>query len=248
MTDTDEKNKSRKYTRIVDTFDRLAGSYGGPEGLEEVNRIKLAAWARKLEGRLLDVGCGSGTFIEKYFKPEKQFLVSADFSENMILAARLRLVHLFGDEVRFVQSLAQALPLPDEAFDACLCINTLHNMPQWEDVERAVAEMARVLRRGGTMILEFRNLENPVRRRITQLYDWPHLPQKAFTFAQMKKLLNNLGITIEQKIHLFGERPGKGRVWEPATGGLIGHRAPRIGIIARKSPGFKSFIEDENGE
>lgn len=228
------KNRGIKYTRIIETFDRLAESYGGPEGLEEVNRVALSRHARNFEGRLLDVGCGSGTFMEKYFIPEKQFLVSADFSHNMIGVAKRRLEILFGGGFGFVECVAQQLPFGDGAFDACVCINTLHNMPRWEDAEAAVAEMARVLKPGGSMLLEFRNMGNPERKRITQLYDWPHLPQKAFTFEQMKSLLSRLGVEIERRMPLYGDN-ARSASPAPATLGLTGRRAPRIGLLARKA-------------
>jgi ubiquinone/menaquinone biosynthesis C-methylase UbiE len=236
--------KLRKYSRIVETFDRLAHSYGGPEGLEEVNRIRLAAFARAFRGAVLDVGCGSGTFMEKYFDPSSHFLVSADFSENMIRVARGRMDEKFGPGACFVQSLAQELPFPGETFDACVCVNTLHNMPQWDDVQGAIAEMSRVLRSGGAMLIEFRNMRNPLRRRITQLYDWPHLPQKAFTFEQMKKVLENAGMSVVQRIALYGDRPGKTGIAEPGMSRLLGRRAPRISIVAVKQPPFKKALED----
>jgi len=235
-----------KYTRIIHTFDSLADSYGGPEGLEEVNRRRLAPLAAKFSGRILDVGCGSGTFMDKYFDPPRHFLVSADFSINMIMVALERMMDEFpGGGFAFVHALAQALPFPDAAFDAVVCINTVHNMPSWKDVEDAVGEMCRVLKPEGKMLLEFRNIDNPERKRITQLYDWPHLPQKAFEYTAMRRLLEKNNVVVDTKIPLFGDRPGRLSLTDAGKSGLLGGRAPRLAVIATKSPAFSSFLGDE---
>ena len=238
-------NRENRYSEIVATFDRLAFKYGGPVGLEEVNRLKLAPLVRACRGRILDVGCGTGTFIEKYIDPASQIVVSVDFSDRMIALARKRLRKHFNRSLFLIKTLAQTLPFADSTFDACTCINTLHNMPQWEDVSDAVAEMARVLRPGGAMLIEFRNIRNPVRRKITSLYDHDHLPQKAFTVEDMMRLLHNGGLEVEQRIALYGENPNRGTFTDSAMAGLVGARAPRIALLARKAQSFDTFLKQE---
>ena len=242
------RKKQRKYVEIVETFDRLADKYGFPQGMEEVNRRKLAPLVRDMSGPVLDVGCGTGTFIEKYLDPARHTVVSADFSANMLGHTRRLLKGQFNKCLFLTQALAQELPFRDGLFQGCVCVNTLHNMPGWEDVERAVSEMARVLRPGGRLLIEFRNRLNPTRRRISALYDYDHLPQKAFATEDVLQLLHNTGLTLEQKLPLFGDNPDKPSVADAAMAGLIGARAPRIAMLAVKSHSFDSMLKNAGGK
>jgi len=49
---------------------------------------------------------------------------------------------------------AKRLPLPDASFDACLCINALHHMP---DAAGSIAEMSRVIKPAGRIVFNFTN-------------------------------------------------------------------------------------------
>jgi len=239
----DERAQETKYRPIVDTFDRLACKYGGPVGLEEVNRIKLAPLVREQQGMILDVGCGTGTFIEKYLDARRHTVVSVDFSDEMLALTRKRMRRRFGRSVFLIKALAQSLPFADDTFDACVCVNTLHNMPHWADVSDAVAHMARVLRPGGAMLLEFRNIRNPIRRKITNLYDHEHLPQKAFKVEDMIHALHNSGLDVEQRIALYGENPNRNTIMDSAMSGLVGARAPRVALLARKAQPFDELLD-----
>lgn len=240
------RDKHPTFRPIIQTFDRLAYTYGKPEGLEEVNRLRLAPFARAMEGLVLDVGCGAGTFINKYFDSSRHSLVSIDFSEQMIAMTRSAMMGHFNRGFSLVHGLAQELPFPNATFDACVCINTVHNMPRWEDVTAAISEMARVLKPGGKMLLEFRNILNPGRRRITKLFDTAALPQKAFSIDQIARELHNAGLEIQQRIPLFGEKPGKSASLDSAMSGIAGARAPRIAVLAVKSKPFETYLNDSD--
>lgn len=234
-----------RHRPIVETFDRLASKYGGPVGLEEVNRIRLAPLVREQQGLILDVGCGAGTFIEKYLDPRRHTVHSVDFSTEMLAITRKRMRRRFGASVFLIQAMAQDLPFPGATFDACVCVNTLHNMPCWDDVAAAVSEMARVLRPGGVMLIEFRNSRNPGRRKISSLYDHDHLPQKSFKAEDMTRLLLNGGLEVEQRIALYGENPNRPGFADTAMSSLVGARAPRIALLARKAAPFSDLLKSD---
>jgi SAM-dependent methyltransferase len=96
----------------------------------------LAALAEVAPRRVLDVGCGDGRIPRQYTSPE---VVCVDRSEAAIAAARGR-----GLDAR--QADVRELPFADDSFDAVTCNHTLYHV---DDRDRAVAEIARVLRPGG---------------------------------------------------------------------------------------------------
>lgn len=97
---------------------------------------------------VLDVGCGMATFwTEQHIRRRAGWRVTlADFSPGMLTAAR----HRLSDRARaftFCVADAQKLPFADDAFDAVIANHMLYHVP---DRPRALAEMCRVLRPGGS--------------------------------------------------------------------------------------------------
>lgn len=93
--------------------------------------------------RVLDVGCGNGTFWRHPVAPSALDLdlTLVDASPGMLAAARESLDgHL---EATFEQADASDLPFDDNAFDAVLAHFMLYHV---EDKKRALAEFARVTR------------------------------------------------------------------------------------------------------
>jgi SAM-dependent methyltransferase len=89
---------------------------------------------------LLDVACGPG-FITAALQGSDVTVVGADLSTEMLRVARQ-----LNPGARFEQADAEALPFPDESFDAVSCnFGMLH----FGDPPSAIGEAARVLRRGG---------------------------------------------------------------------------------------------------
>ncbi|WP_343601151.1 methyltransferase domain-containing protein [Mycobacterium sp.] len=100
-------------------------------------------------GIALDVGCGPGSvtaLLARAVGPDGLAL-GVDVSEPM-LARAVRAQS--GPQVAFLRANAQQLPLRDATVDAVVSIAVLQLIP---DPSAAVAEMARVLRPGGRLIL-----------------------------------------------------------------------------------------------
>ena len=94
---------------------------------------------------VLDLGCGTGVLTEALLACAPQARVQGvDLSPAYVAQARERLA----GRARFAVGDACALDLPDSAFDRVLCLLVLHFVPQ---PERAIAEMMRVCRPGGTV-------------------------------------------------------------------------------------------------
>jgi SAM-dependent methyltransferase len=89
---------------------------------------------------LLDVACGPG-IITAALKDSHVTVVGVDLSTEMLRVARQ-----LNPGARFEQAAAEALPFPDDSFDAVSCnFGMLH----FGDPPGAIGEAARVLRRGG---------------------------------------------------------------------------------------------------
>ncbi|MCP9487343.1 MAG: class I SAM-dependent methyltransferase [Gaiellaceae bacterium MAG52_C11] len=91
--------------------------------------------------RVLEVGCGPGEAAERIAASGVE-VEALDISERMVELTRARGVNARVGDV-------QELPFEDESFDAALAGWMLYHVP---DVERGVAELARVLRPGGRLV------------------------------------------------------------------------------------------------
>jgi ubiquinone/menaquinone biosynthesis C-methylase UbiE len=123
-------------------------------GREGALRRELVELARLQAGeRVLDVGCGTGSLAiaaKRRVGPDGA-VHAIDPSPEMIGRARSKARRAKIDIV-FEQAIAQTLPFADGSFDAVLSTFVLHQLPG-EAIHRAVAEMRRVLRPGGRLLL-----------------------------------------------------------------------------------------------
>lgn len=117
--------------------------------LPELHEIFAGKDQRKL--RLLDIGCGTGRFLDAVKQAWPRLpVLGLDLSEAYLHHARRHLKRW--SWVRFAVGNAETIPLPDSSQDAVTSIFTLHELPP--DVRRSViAECARVLKPGGRLIL-----------------------------------------------------------------------------------------------
>lgn len=101
-------------------------------------------------GSFLECGCGNGRFWETGTLPRSVSLTLTDLSPGMVGEAIARAkLNGFGD-VRAEACDVQALPFGDEAFDVVIANHMLYHVP---DPDLAVAELARVVRRDGVVIV-----------------------------------------------------------------------------------------------
>ena len=111
--------------------------------------LRLAQLAGVSSGaRVVDVACGSGVtalLLARQFGCEA---VGVDLGARAI--AQARRAAGAGERVRFLVGDAEALPLPDAGFDVALSECSLGTFP---DKPRAIAEMARVVRAGGSIAI-----------------------------------------------------------------------------------------------
>lgn len=112
-------------------------------GMAERRRDLLAS----LEGKVVEIGAGTGRSLPYYERAERVVAVEPDESMAKRIEVRLPQVRV---PVEVVSASADALPFPDESFDAAVAAFVLCTIP---DPARAVAEIRRVLRSNGRLVL-----------------------------------------------------------------------------------------------
>jgi len=106
------------------------------------------AWVcSQASGDVLEVAVGTGRNLPFY--PSDLRLTGVDLSPAMLEIAR-QTADALGRSVDLRLGDAEALDLPDASFDSVVCTFSLCGIP---DVPRALAEMHRVLRPGGRLLL-----------------------------------------------------------------------------------------------
>ena len=100
------------------------------------------------EGKVLEVGIGSGLNLPFYDKSKIDELWGLDPSEELSEMAR-KVADSEQMEVNFISSGAEEISLPDDHFDSVLITYTMCTIPE---VIRANGEIRRVLKNGGKMI------------------------------------------------------------------------------------------------
>jgi SAM-dependent methyltransferase len=120
---------------------------------DRCDRMGLRALLPATGDSLVELGAGFGRLANEYTGYRRVVLL--DLSGIQLEAARERLK----DDRRYeiVEGDMFALPFEDASFDTVVCIRVIHH---FEDPRPAIAEMARVLRPGGVLVLEAANKRN----------------------------------------------------------------------------------------
>ena len=166
-------DESKKASRVRGVFDSVASKYDVMNdlmsmGLHRAWKAYTVAVANLRDGdQVLDIAGGTGD-LARAFAPKvgpRGLVLHTDINEAMLRQGRDRLL----DEGVVLPTLicdAETLPFASERFDLVSVAFGLRNMTH---KERALAEMARVLRPGGRLlVLEFSKVASP----LAKAYDW----------------------------------------------------------------------------
>ena len=170
-----------KTRRVGGVFDAVVTRYDVMNDIMSLGTHRLfkraaVEMARLRPGhRVLDLAGGTGdiaTLAARRIGADGR-VVLADMNRAMLDHGRDRLLDDGLANVALVQAQAEALPFPDEAFEVVLVAFGVRN---FTDKEAGLAEMRRVLRNDGTVVvLEFARVSNPL---LARTYDafrstWP---------------------------------------------------------------------------
>ncbi len=114
-----------------------------------------------VQGKWLDVGCGSGHFA-RLLSNRGADVEGIDGSAEMVRSARdLAITRLDSARLQFnVVKTVERLPYPDASFDGVLCLSVLEYLDHPDD---CFAEMVRVLRPGGQLVVSVPNRRSLIR-------------------------------------------------------------------------------------
>jgi len=204
-------------------------SYVWRAGQERRLRLILEAAGERLHGRLLENGCGVGIYVE-HLAPYAREVVGLEYDFERAAEAHQRGPHIVNAE-------GEHLPFAEHTFDVILSHEVLEHV---QDDRAAVAEMVRVLRPGGRMVIFVPNRGYPFethgiywrgRYRFGNIPLVNYLPRRwrdrlaphvrVYTRGDLERLFVGLPLRFVQRTIIFG-----------AYDNLIA-RWPRLGRILR---------------
>lgn len=131
------------YRFYAPLYDRLFGAAFEP------GRRALAEAVSDLRPiSILEVGVGTGLTLNRY--PAQSKIVGIDLSTDMLKIARGRAQQLPEHDIQLMPMNAEAMSFPDGCFD---CVAIPYVLSVTPNPERLVAEIRRVCRKGGTILV-----------------------------------------------------------------------------------------------
>src|SRR5262245_32891271 len=140
---------SERRARSQEFFSSSAGQWDRVRDELFGDRFHLAALAALAQPDWIvgDLGCGTGQ-VSAVLAPFVARVIAVDASQAMLQAARKRLTLL--DNVDLRRGELEALPIDDGRLDLATIMLVLHHVPE---PARAIAEVARVLKPSGRLVL-----------------------------------------------------------------------------------------------
>ena len=111
-----------------------------PTYIAKLEAVRAYLDALPRGARVLDAGCGEGVLVSEYADRLSMTGVDANYASDRVTNGSLT-----------------ALPCPDAAFDRALCLDVLEHL-SFDDQPRALAELHRVLKPSGELLVSVPNL------------------------------------------------------------------------------------------
>jgi 2-polyprenyl-3-methyl-5-hydroxy-6-metoxy-1,4-benzoquinol methylase len=191
------KNRQAKakdfFSGIADRWDTIREEFEHPD-------IRIGAISALVTPKLkiLDIGTGTGAMLP-VFAAAAETVVALDNSEAMLARARALCRTEGLENVQFCNADVGDIPFADALFDACNCSMVLHHVVQ---PEAALAEMARVVRPGGhLMVTAF------CRHEQTWMRDELAHQRLGFDRSEMEDLFADAGLALTSYL-VRGRSPG----------------------------------------
>jgi ubiquinone/menaquinone biosynthesis C-methylase UbiE len=158
-----------------------------------------AALVTQPQARVLDLGCGAG-HVAFHLAPAVAEVVAYDLSEQMLEVVAAASVKRGLGNIRTVQGAAEQLPFVDGEFDFVASRYSAHH---WSDVGRALREVRRVLKPGGTaafidVIAPGTPLLDTHLQAVELLRDTSHV--RDYSAAEWLRLVGEAGLQV-QRLH-----------------------------------------------
>lgn len=216
----------KKPTEVASMFDGIARHYDLTNDLISLGqdrswrRATVKAVAARPGERVLDLAAGTGTSSEP-FAAAGAAVVPCDFSFGMLAVGKDR-----RPDLPFTAGDATQLPFADESFDAVTISFGLRNVV---DTAGALAEMRRVVRPGGRIVIcEFSDPTWAPLRTVYSEYLMRALPKVAGLVTKDAGSYEYLA----ESIRAWPSQEDLGRLMLSAGWGKVGYRNLTGGIVA----------------
>jgi SAM-dependent methyltransferase len=143
---------SSHFDTVADVYDESLPAHVVEHYLRKRTRFVVDHCPR---GRGLDVGCGTGVLATRLAEAGYE-MSGIDPSEGMLEVLRERTAL-----VEAVQASGTSLPFADDSFDLVLTVAVMHHIAEPDDVRQTLAEMVRVAKPGGRILVWDHNPRNP---------------------------------------------------------------------------------------
>jgi SAM-dependent methyltransferase len=153
---------------IVDQFTRQAVPFAtAPIHQDGMDLIRSAARLTR-EDEVLDVACGPG-LVACTLAPDAGHVTGVDMTPRMIEEARATAARLAVSHVTWIVGTATPLPFADSSFSVVLTRYSFHH---FTDPAAALAEMFRVCRPGGRVVVADLSIPSPQGLRFDAVEQW----------------------------------------------------------------------------
>lgn len=142
---------------------------------------------------ILEIGMGNGFFVKDILQKDASIkYTGCDFSEVMVSEAeKLNAEWISKGQAKFICTDVAELPFNDGSFNKIFTVNTIYF---WEDATAILAELKRVLKKDGALIISLRP------KHLMQNYPFTKYGFTLFSKADVVQLLRANGFTIVQAI------------------------------------------------
>ena len=199
----DEKSSVDKKSQVAEMFDAIAGKYDFMNrflsaGIDKGWRKTAIKELEKINPKnILDVATGTGDFAitaYKILKPQK--ITGIDISEGMLELGRKKIQHLkLQDKIQLISGDSETINFQNSTFDA---ITVAFGVRNFEDLEKGLKEMWRVLKPGGKIsILECTTPRSFLIKGFYNLYMFTIVPAFGKLFAKNKKAYKYLNNSVQ---------------------------------------------------
>ncbi|MHB8874915.1 MAG: class I SAM-dependent methyltransferase [Myxococcaceae bacterium] len=182
-----------KHGRFFDVWSRFYRYTGFGLELRRIQRVAIDRLRVTPGQRVLDLGCGPGDGLPR-IAASGGVPIGLDYSEGMLGKAAVEPA----GRGRLVRGDAGRLPFRSASLDKIVCTNSFHHYP---DHRAALAELRRVLKKGGLLVLVDPRRDHPfgwlaidfVEKRVFKLDE-----VRIYTVPEWRRLLADAGFSAAE--------------------------------------------------
>jgi SAM-dependent methyltransferase len=242
-------NESEELWKSSAEAELLAGRAEGFWNLDYFERVLLPLLDLPSGARVLDVGAGNGalTFLLARLRPDLE-LTGLDLTAELVSAGNEEAAKRELENVNFSQGDALSLPFEDGSFDAAVCQTLLVHLAE---PGRAVREMSRVLRPGGSfMAAEFHiiNIDFPIDSASPTPYDIGETARYAKLLLHGYRLSGQGDLQVGARVPFMAMEAGLEiidcRINDRLAHGFIPYRRPSEQASLAEARSWVALFED----